>query len=244
MEKINDTNYELWLLRYAEQELTAEERVAVEQWLEVHPEAAEEMALYNEAPRLEKDESVHYVAAVPQHTLPLWPAVVRWSAAAAVVAALMVPVARMTIEPAPRLQDNMVATVQQDSIIEEIEETAVETMPEARKPLLTKAVEEEQTLVAEVIVVEENVEDGAEERVEEVSPVVEETVDPKVIYCDDLIVYDPPQDTIYTNSLIDYDDSRRSWTENVRDWASETKAAQWFRRRFKARGSELLAMND
>ena len=83
---IDNNNYELWLLRYAEGDLTADECKAVEQWLESHPEAAEELALYNEAPRLEKDESVRYTAAIPQQTMQLWPAVLRWSAAAAVVA--------------------------------------------------------------------------------------------------------------------------------------------------------------
>ncbi len=92
---IDNNNYELWLLRYAEGDLTAAEREAVEAWLAGHPEAAEELSLYNEAPRLECDESVRYVAVARQHTQPLWPVVLRWSAAAAVVVALMVPALRM-----------------------------------------------------------------------------------------------------------------------------------------------------
>lgn len=95
METINDNNYEQWLLRYAEDDLSAAERAEVEAWLESHPDAAEELALYSEAPRLEKDESVRYVAVPRQHTQPLWPMAVRWCAAAAVVAALMVPALRM-----------------------------------------------------------------------------------------------------------------------------------------------------
>lgn len=91
MERINDNNYELWMLRYAEGELTAAEREVVESWLESHPEAAEELALYNEAPRLERDESIRYKAPVR----PLWPLMVRWSAAAVVVVALMLPAFRM-----------------------------------------------------------------------------------------------------------------------------------------------------
>ncbi len=96
---INNDNYELWLLRYAEQELTAEEQREVEQWLAEHPEAAEELALYNEAPRLERDESVRYVASPRRRVRPLWTAVVRWSAAAAVVLLLMVPAMRSTFIP-------------------------------------------------------------------------------------------------------------------------------------------------
>lgn len=92
---IDDNNYELWLLRYAEGELTAAEREAVEAWLARHPEAAEELALYGEAPKLERDESIRYAAVPQQHPRPLWPAALRWSAAAAVVLALMVPALRM-----------------------------------------------------------------------------------------------------------------------------------------------------
>ena len=47
MTTIDNNNYELWLLRYAEQELSPKERVEVEQWLAGHPDAAEELALYN-----------------------------------------------------------------------------------------------------------------------------------------------------------------------------------------------------
>lgn len=95
--KIDNTNYELWLLRYAEGDLGADERAAVEAWLAGHPEAAAELALYREAPRLERDQSVRYVATPlqPAATRPLWPLLARWSAAAAVIAALMLPALRM-----------------------------------------------------------------------------------------------------------------------------------------------------
>lgn len=95
--KIDNTNYELWLLRYAEGDLGADERAAVEAWLAGHPEAAAELALYREAPRLERDASVQYVATPLQPTAPhpLWPLLARWSAAAAVIAALMLPALRM-----------------------------------------------------------------------------------------------------------------------------------------------------
>ena len=100
MTTIDNNNYELWLLRYAEGELTAAEREAVETWLASHPEAAEELALYSEAPRLERDESVRYAAAPQPHTQSLWPVLLRWSVAAAVVVVLMMPALRMgTMEP-------------------------------------------------------------------------------------------------------------------------------------------------
>lgn len=93
MEPINDSNYELWLLRYADDGLTADERKRVEQWLDAHPEAAEELALYREAPRLERDESVHYTAANQPNTRPLWGKTWRWTAAAAVALLLLTPLA-------------------------------------------------------------------------------------------------------------------------------------------------------
>lgn len=243
METINDSNYELWLLRYAEQELTPEERKVVEAWLTEHPEAAEELALYNEAPRLSGDESVRYGAAVPNGALPLWPAVLRWCAAAAVVAALMVPVLRIddgnVMEQA---HEGLVAAAQPSVTETTVPDTTVAMPTKARciKPVvevrypeeqvLAEAVEpEEPTAVAEPIAV----------------PVQDEVADaPEVIYTDNLIVYELAPDTVYTNNLIVYDDSRRSWTEDVKDWATETKMAQWVRRRFKVREAELLAMNE
>ena len=105
MMNINNDNYELWLRRYAEQELTDAERAEVEQWLAMHPDAAEEFALYAEAPRLGRDASVHYTASSPRKML--WPIAVRWAAAAAVVAALMVPA--MQKVTAPHLESTLVA---------------------------------------------------------------------------------------------------------------------------------------
>ena len=65
MTTINDTNYEVFLLQYAEGQLSDIERAEVEAWLADHPEAAEELALYSEAPRLECDESVRYTRLLP-----------------------------------------------------------------------------------------------------------------------------------------------------------------------------------
>ncbi len=127
MESINNNNYELWLVRYADGDLTAAERAAVEQWLEGHPEAAEELKLYGEAPRLERDESVHYAAAVPGRVQPLWPAVLRWSAAAAVVALVAVPLGLWLTKPAEEpLQ--VAATEMPGSLVKEYGPTVVDTV--------------------------------------------------------------------------------------------------------------------
>ena len=91
METINDNNYELWLVRYADGDRTVAECEVVEAWLQEHPAAAEELALYGEAPRLKRDESVHYAAPVVQPSRPLWPAGWRWAAAAAVALLLLTP---------------------------------------------------------------------------------------------------------------------------------------------------------
>lgn len=93
MTTINDNNYELWLLRYAEGELTEAEQNTVEQWLELHPDAKEMLALYVDAPHLEPDEDVRYTGTVPGMSRMLWPVVLRWSAAAAVLAAMLLPLA-------------------------------------------------------------------------------------------------------------------------------------------------------
>ncbi len=239
---IDDSNYELWLLRYAEQELTTEEREAVEAWLAEHPEAAEELALYNDAPRLVKDVSVRFAAAVSPRTEPLWPAMLRWSAAAAVVAALMVPaIGGITEMEKVKPLSTEVAQVQSGN--EECgmrDEELEATVNEKPVALPVVALPQEEVMVAEVIdeeetpVVEEPIELLAQEEPEVV---------PEVIYCDNLIAYESAPDTVYTNNLIAYDDSRRSWTEDVKEWAAETKVAQWMRRRIKARGTDLIAMN-
>ena len=93
METIDDSNYELWLMRYVDGDLTADEHEAVEQWLEGHPAAAEELAFYREAPRLECDERVHYAATTRPQPRPLWTGGWRWAAAAAVVLLLLTPAA-------------------------------------------------------------------------------------------------------------------------------------------------------
>lgn len=235
MEKIDDSNYELWLLRYAEQELTSEEREEVEQWLAGHPEAAEELTLYNEAPRLEQDETVRCTTLPQRHTLPLWPAVLRWSAAAAVVALLMLPVEKMTVTPAPKTQPMQVAAVTEVTP-EEIYEEEAPAVVQQKAPRCK--MEPESQLVAEEVPMQQDT------LAEEAPRQQELKQEPTVLYSNSLIVYEPTQDTIYTDQLVLYDNSRRSWTEDVKEWASEMQVVQWVRRRIKVRESELLSMNS
>ena len=241
---IDDSNYELWLLRYAEQELTTEEREAVEAWLAEHPEAAEELALYIEAPRLQRDESVSYAATPLQHTQPLWPAVLRWSAAAAVVAALMVPITGLNDMGLEKVGEQYAMnnnvnelnelTLEEDTIIDN------NTYNSHNSPRETIFSPKEE-IVTPIYVAEEHPVQQEDTVVDVIVP--EEVVEPAVVYCDNLIAYESAPDTVYTNDLIAYDDSRRSWTEDVKEWAAETKLAQWVRRRIQARGNDLIAMN-
>ena len=233
MEPIDNSNYEIWLLRYAEQELDDSERQAVEQWLAHHPDAAEELALYSEAPRMEKDEMVHYGAAVPQRTLPLWPAVLHWTAAAAVVVALMVLVVRMATVEAPRLADNAIALALQESAPEEIKEEMVAEKPVVRNAAPVKVVEPEPVMYAEELPAQQ------EEEVETL-PVVEEMPQPSVVYSDNLIVYDQTPDTVYTDALIAYDKTRPTWREMLRERWEESR----INRNLRRHANEFYAMAD
>ncbi len=184
---INSDNYELWLLRYAEQELTDAERREVEQWLAVHPEAAEELALYNEAPRLEKDERVKYAAVPLQRSVPLWPAVAQWAAAAAVVAALMVPAMRSALVPeaAPIQVAEALITPSKPSLASPTSPTSLTSQASSasqnRKtsPASLPASLPEAPLLAEETPI-------LQDTLSEIP--VEET--PSVLYVDDLIVYE------------------------------------------------------
>lgn len=209
METINNNNYELWLVRYADGDLTADERKAVEQWLEGHPEAAEELKLYNEAPQLERDESVQYEATVLQPTervRPLWPSVLRWSAVAAVVVLLAIPAVRwLTPQEQPvvmaQAEPEAVPVIAADSLATPVETPAVErrSMVAARpqpeeEPLLAEAVEEvaPEEPEPEVFVpeVEPLLAEEAPVEVKEASttePAVEEQ---QLIYVDNLFVVD------------------------------------------------------
>ena len=153
MERINDSNYELWLVRYADGELTAAERKGVESWLEAHPEAAEELAIYREAPRLERDEYIRYTTAVQPHTRSIWSKGWTWTAAAAVVLLLLSPLAlRLFSGPAEPMQvaqatppvetrraASAIPTTQHDDIIADAQPTpSVETRRAASAILTTQ----------------------------------------------------------------------------------------------------------
>jgi hypothetical protein len=94
MTKIDDNNYELWLLSYAEEKLNDKERVLVEAWLATHPIQAEELTLYMDAPQIEQNADIRYNGTIPGTTRPIWGAMLRWSAAAAVVLLLSLPAMR------------------------------------------------------------------------------------------------------------------------------------------------------
>lgn len=204
MTTIDNNNYELWLLRYAEGELSAAERAEVEAWLESHPEAAEELALYDEAPRLEKDESVRYVAAARQHVQPLWPLVARWSAAAAVVVVLMLPAMRMGGMDAA--EGPMVAKG-----IERIDE--IETVDGIEK---IEAIEKRDVLLVESMEAINSVKSiPSIESIASIdstpSPAEEAPLQPEIIPVNTLIAFeeDTPSytQTQYTDDLIVYDNS-------------------------------------
>lgn len=187
---INDDNYELWLLRYAEQELTAEERAEVERWLADHPEAAAELALYGEAPRLERDTEVHYTGATLQHSTPLWPVLLRWAAAAAVVAVLMMPAMRHTV--APKAEPTLVAENQTPASesLDNLENLEDLDNLENLESLESLEKTEPAVLLAESQPVE--VPEPADEPLPETEePAIAETAQPAAIeYVDNLIVFE------------------------------------------------------
>lgn len=192
MTTIDNNNYELWLLRYAEGELTAAERVAVEAWLAERPEAAEELALYNEAPRLEADESIHYKEATVR---PLWPAMLRWSAAAAVVVALMVPALRMgtmdTLESSAPLVAEAIGVKHPDAP-KDINEFKV-TKSTKRQNLFENKKEED-----------------LEETIASLPDSIEPELEQTIIEVNTLIAFETEwvkEDTFYTTGLIAYDRS-------------------------------------
>lgn len=90
---ITTDNYELYFLQYLEGALCPKERKEVEDFMAQHPDLAEELAFYTEAPIIEKDEalvfadkeSLKHPEATPFRIGPThW----RWSAAAVVLVAV------------------------------------------------------------------------------------------------------------------------------------------------------------
>lgn len=215
METINDSNYELWLVRYADGELTAAERAAVEQWLESHPEAAEELAFYSEAPRLERDEDVRYTATAPGRVQPLWPAVLRWSAAAAVVALLAIPamrwltpqeqpvvVAQAEPETLPAVTDESIAVPVEAPVVERRNAVVVRPQPEA-EPLLAEAVEEAVPEESEPEVFEPLVESLFAEEVGEEIQKDEVVAEPATTVAEESIIYVDNLFTVDSGTVIE-----------------------------------------
>lgn len=200
METINDNNYELWLVRYADGDVTGAEREAVEAWLASHPDAAEELSLFCEAPRLQRDTEVHYTGPLAQRTRPLWAVPLRWAAAAAVVAAIMWPVLQNE-EPEtqqiaevtePKCDDEAVAPV-----LEEVLAEAAPTRQRTPEPEPLVAVAEEATQYTE-----EPSDTVAIETIE--VPQVEQAS--SVIFVENLIVYEegpePSAELVTINEVI------------------------------------------
>ena len=250
MTTIDNNNYELWLLRYAEGELTAVEREAVEAWLADHPEAAEELFLYSEAPRLERDENVRYTRLSPlapqDHLSPftfhLSP-FLRWSAAASVVLALMVPALRMgtmgRLEPQEPL---VVATAQSTPGTQKT--PIIQNTPNIRKTqkktiVTIDTIETIKTI--ENIAPEEPLLLAQEEDTLPLLPQEEPSTAPTVIPSDSLIVYLPAPDTIYTNTLIVYDDSRPRFRDIASEWVEDTPVAKFIRHNISPRKAVLIA---
>ncbi len=201
MTTIDDNNYELWLLRYAEGDLNAEERAAIDTWLESHPEAAEELALYREAPKLEKDERVRYGGEPQRKVAPLWPRTLRFGAAAAVVMALMTPAMRMgtmeRLEGATAVAENRTEDMLQHSA--EKVETAMPVRPKETATMADAIASAEETEATE----------GAEE------PVATVPIETDML----IVIEDDPEQatTVESWSLIVYD--------NTADWGDLLLAA-------------------
>ena len=207
---INNDNYELWLLRYAEQVLTSEERKEVVAWLSDHPEAAEELSLYSEAPRLTQDESIK-ATAVPQHSISLWPTALRWAAAAAVVAVLLMPAMRKK-EP-HSVEPTQVAYL--DSI-ENIDNPEPQDITDNQRPPAPS----EAIMLAERLPPEaQQIPDVPDEETtpETEVPAPTEIVQPAYIMVDDLIVFEDeiPENTSASDILADAEVIYTQSTSNI-----------------------------
>lgn len=237
MATIDNNNYELWLLRYAEGELTDSERNEVEAWLADHPEAAEELALYNEAPRLERDDTVTYAATEKFHLSPftfhLSP-LLRWSAAAAVLIALMLPALRMgtmdTLEP----QQPLLATT---TIPATPENPEIQTTPNART---TPSIPKNQITPTSIETIEAITTIATIDTIPTIDTIETNDLTPTFIPSTSLIVYTPAPDTLYTNTLLVYDDSRPSLRDVASEWVEDTPVGKFIRHNFAPRKGALL----
>lgn len=237
MTTIDNNNYELWLLHYAEGELTAVERETVEAWLADHPEAAEELALYGEAPRLERDETVRYAAVPQQSTEPLWPALLRWSAAAAVVVALMVPALRMGTMGHLEPQEPLVIAAAQPS--QETRNSRATRTPRAIRESRETRATSPAALLEDTLPSIASVDSIPVIPAIDSIPAVDTT--PSFVPSTSIIVYTPAPDTVYTNTLIVYDDSRPRLRDIASEWVEDTPVAKFIRHNISPRKAVLIA---
>lgn len=239
MTTIDDTNYELFLLQYAEGMLSDTERGEVEAWLVLHPEAAEELALYAEAPRLERDPSVAYAVEPPQPSRPLWPALLRWSAAAAVLAALMLPALRRGSMGKPEPQ--------QPPLI-----AAVQNTPGTQSTPSSQNTPKKTLVTIDTIVTIKTIDNLPPEapplfaQQEDTLPLLpqEPQESPAVIPSTSLIVYLPAPDTVYTDNLIVYDDSRPRLRDLAAEWVEDTPVGKFIRRNLTTRKAALTVASN
>lgn len=240
MTKIDNNNYELWLLRYAEGELTATERNAVETWLVDHPEAAEELVLYGEAPRLERDEMVTYAALPQQHTEPLWPALLRWSAAAAIVLALMVPALRMGTMGHLESQEPLLVAAAQPP--QETRNSGATRTPRAIRESRETRATSPAALLEDTLPSIASVDSIPVIPTIDSIPVVDTT--PSFVPSTSLIVYTPAPDTLYSDNLLIYDDSRPRLRDLASEWIEDTPISKFFRHNLSSRKTVLTVASN
>lgn len=189
---INAENYEHRFFLYAEGLLPEEERIEVEAYMAAHPELAEELALYAEAPRLEADkEGYDDKYGLKHKSFGGW----RYAAAAvlaAVAIGLPLLLSRHQEEPAP-----LAASLPQPTAVE----MHPSQMPAA--PYIQDAPRHEECVHESAVpalspapaeAAEADIEVLAEEPPMEALPLVAEALDEEddtlvVIWVDDLITY-------------------------------------------------------
>lgn len=142
---ITTDNYEQYLFQYQEGMLNAEERKAVEAFLQAHPDKAEELALYASAPRLEKSEAHFPEPSKLRHT-DFTPAL-RWASAAMIAALLAVGATLLwpKQEPLqPMVAETKVETEAPQPLLKTIDTLPVTKQQSPTLPLMAKANPEEE----------------------------------------------------------------------------------------------------
>ncbi len=146
---ITTDNYELYFYRYAEGELSPQERAEVEAFAAQHPELAEELSLYDPSLKLEDEPMVyldkeglmrHEAKVLPifQHTpaLRATPLKRGWAVAACVAAVMIGGVWMMWPNGEPTEQTGMVAQMRQPT--NEVEPVLPASQPKKELPIITK----------------------------------------------------------------------------------------------------------